>query len=86
MMTRRQSFFAYAALLVGVVTFASSLARPSSGQFGSTTPPTQGRYLPSAAPNPNSAPGLFITDTLTGRTWVHSGGVWTDLGTPPTNK
>jgi hypothetical protein len=87
-MNRCQSFFAYAALLIGVITFASSFARPTSGQAGSSTAPTVGRYQPSAAAYPNNAPSLFVTDTQTGRTWLYSNGGqgWTDLGTPPTTK
>jgi hypothetical protein len=85
-MSRRQSYFAYFALLVGVLTFASSFSRKSSGQLGAGSPTTPGRYQATSAAYHGSPPSLFITDTHTGQTWRRDNPEWTDLGTPPTKR
>jgi hypothetical protein len=86
-MTRRQSAFAYVALLLGVITFASSFVRPTSGQQGSSGAPGVGRFQVSASANTGGAV-VFVTDTTTGKTWFrHTNiNVWTDLGTPAAAK
>ena len=65
-MTRFQSFFAHGALLLGVIAFATSFARPTSGQQGTTTPTGEGRYRVAAAGAGN--PDVFVTDSVTGHT------------------
>ncbi len=85
-MSRRQSFFAYLALIVGVVSLASSFARTSPGQ-GTTIPSVAGRYAVAAAGG--TSPDVFVIDTFTGQTWTRStsGSVhWRDLGTPAGGK
>ncbi len=67
-MSRRQSFFAYAALLVGVFTFASSFSRPSSGQQTAPAPTEVGRYQIATAGN-NSGHYVYLIDTATGKLW-----------------
>ena len=86
-MTRLQTFFAHAALLLGVVAFASSFARPTSGQQGATPAIPVNRYQSCAAGG--SSPYVFVTDTVTGHTWVHNVSAavgWEDFGTPPRAK
>ncbi len=81
-MTRRQSFFAYAALLVGVVAFASSFARPTSGQQGAPGQAAFGRYHLATSVTGN-VDHVYVTDTVTGRTWTYQRGhEWFDMGTP----
>ena len=86
-MTRRQSFFAYASLLLGVITFASSFVRPTSGQQGAVRPAGEGRYSVAGAANANGV-HVIVTDSNSGRTWfryTHSSD-WVDLGTPVPTK
>ena len=84
-MSRRQSFLAYLALLVGVTAFASSFARPTSGQQGSNLPPGVGRYHVAAGSSANYDQ-VFVTDSATGQTWskdIRSGRAkWIDHGSP----
>ena len=84
-MTRHQSFFAYLALLVGVVTFASSFSRPTVGQ-GVVAPTVVGRYQ--VAAGGSGQPYIFVIDTATGMVWrtTISGQNWTDLGSPSATK
>ncbi len=84
-MTRRQSLLSYAALLIGVTTFASSFARPSSGHPDPAAQAPEGRYRVTAT---GTAGGghLFVIDSVTGQTWslLANGGPnpWTALGSP----
>ena len=84
-MTRRQSLLAYAALLIGVTTFASSFARPSSGQPDPGALALEGRYRVAALASASGS-YVLVTDSVTGQTWSHPVGVviskWTALGTP----
>ena len=83
-MTRRQSLLSYAALLIGMTTFASSFARPSSGQPGALAP--ECRYQVAALGSNGGGNYVLVTNSVTGQTWSHPiGGVtikWTELGTP----
>jgi len=80
-MTRRQSFFAYAALLAGVITFASSFDRTTSGQQGTTSPVVEGRYR--LTTTSTTVEHVYLTDTVTGRTWLYQRGHdWFDMGSP----
>jgi hypothetical protein len=67
MTSPRQSYFAYAALLVGVIAFASSFARPTSGQQAATAPAPVGRYQVAAARQ--SGNDVYVIDTVTGKVW-----------------
>jgi hypothetical protein len=82
-MSRRRSLFAYSALLVGVVAFASSFVRLTSGQQAALGPAVVGRYHVAATANAGSQ-HLYVTDTITGQTWHQSSfdGKWNDLGSP----
>jgi hypothetical protein len=81
-MTRRQSYFAYVALLVGVIAFASSFARPTSGQLGNLPSTSEGRYRLATTATGNVA-HVYLTDSVTGRTWAYSGDRdWVDMGSP----
>ncbi len=81
-MSRAQSFFAYLALLVGTITFASSFARPTVGQ-GPVVTGGEGRYQIATAGG--HATEVFIIDTVTGHLWYRPAmsAPWVDLGTPP---
>ncbi len=65
-MSRRQSLFAYFALLVGVLTFASSFARPTAGQIAVSAPPVVGRYQIATTGEYNSH-YVYTVDTVTGK-------------------
>ncbi len=67
-MSRRQSYLAYAALVVGVSTFVASFARPLLGQRAIPTVPTVGRYQ-IASSGSSAAPNLFVIDTVSGKSW-----------------
>jgi hypothetical protein len=66
-MTRRQSAFAYVALLLGVIAFASSFVRPSVGQQPVPTPAPVGRYQIAVAGEFGG--DVYVIDTATGKTW-----------------
>ena len=90
-MTRRQSSFAYAALILGVVAFASSFARPTSGQQGALSSTGVGRYQLASGGASNNH--LYVIDTATGRIWSRfvPGGTpqetkWVDCGSPVAGK
>ncbi len=85
-MTRRQSFLAYAALLVGAIVFASSFARPTSGQPGAVNPTGEGRYRLCSTATGN-VDHVYVIDSVTGRTWSYQRGRdWYDMGSPVTAK
>jgi hypothetical protein len=88
MMTRRQSFFAYAALLVGVITFTSSFVRPSAGQQPAPAQGPVGRYQ--IAVGGSSGSIVYVIDTVTGKIWsrAHSGFEfkWSEVTAPPVTK
>ena len=83
-MTRGQSFLAYVALILGAIGFASTWARSTPAQ-GPVPSSSVGRYQ-ACATGAGNIQQVFVTDTVTGRTWHHfsSGGSWTDFGAPPT--
>jgi hypothetical protein len=88
-MTRRQSFFAYAALLLSAVLFASSFVRPTVGQQANPAPPVVGRYQ-IATSGSSAAPNLYVIDTTIGRIW-HSNQAdqplnWVELQCPVKSK
>jgi hypothetical protein len=71
-MSRRQSFLAYAALIVGSIAFMSSFARPLVGQQAAPAAPTVGRYQITSTGS-SGYPNLYVIDTATGRTWFGDG-------------
>jgi hypothetical protein len=88
-MSRRQSFFAYAALVVGVISFASSFSRPLIGQAAQQAAPAVGRYQITTSGS-SAYPNIYVIDTATGRTWygdVREGKIdWSELkGLPFSN-
>jgi hypothetical protein len=88
MMTRRQSLFAYAALFVGVITFASSFVRPSAGQQPTPAQGQVGRYQIAVGGSGGSM--VYVIDTVTGKVWSRIyndfGFKWSEVAAPPVTK
>jgi hypothetical protein len=87
-MTRRQSFLAYAALLLSVVVLASSLTRPSIGQRAIAAQPVVCRYQIATSSSSSGAANVFVIDTATGKVWRNSyqSDDWAELKPLPPTK